>query len=371
MQVSSRQASRRNRHPRPENPVTPRSDRIVPPLPFWGHQIGSGKTEDTLRVGLLNHGGYSATKDSSKDKLLRQYVQRYHFDIIGLTESNQHWKNVPIEDRLPERTRGWWEAIHLNTSYYYDFPIKHKFQPGGVSMWSLDKAAHRVMSSGADPTGLGRWVSTTYRGKQGISLRAVTAYRPVLNKTGILSVWNQQKAYFDEQQRSGCPRDLFIADLKDEIIAWKEAGDQIVLMLDCNEDVRTGQFTKIMQELGLVETVTTQHGSDGPPTYERGSNPIDGIYVSSTLQGLRCGYLDFTFDHRCLWMDIPVAIAFGHTIPPSIARRARRLNCNDPRIVKRYLDFLKSYLEGRNMFARVDALFAETSFPLTTKQARE
>jgi len=143
-------------------------------------------------------------------------------------------------------------------------------------------------------------------------------------------------------------------------------------MLDCNEDVRTGKFTTIMkEELGLVETVTAQHGPDGPPTYERGSTPIDGIYVSSTLQGLRCGYLDFTFDHRCLWMDIPAPIAFGHTIPPSIARRARRLNCNGPRIVKRYLDVLTSYLEERNMFARVDALFAETSFPLTIKQARE
>lgn len=350
--------------------MNPQPDRVGQPIPSWGHKIRERKQDGILRVGLLNHGGFSVQAGSTKDKLLLQYIRKYDFDIIALTESNQHWKNVPIEERLPERTRGWWEAMHLNTSYYKDFPVKNKFQPGGVSLWSLNQAAHRVMSADEDPTGLGRWSSTRYRGKLGISVRAVSAYRPVLNKKGVLSVWNQQKSYFDEHKRTGCPRDLFIEDLQKEIKKWKEAGDQIVLMLDVNEDVRTGKFTEKMRSLGLIETVTSQHGINGPPTYEKGKNPIDGIYVSSTLQGLKCGYLDFIFDHRCLWMDIPVQIAFGHTIPPSIARRARRLNCNDPRIVKKYLKVLTTYLEERNMYQKVDELFQATSFPLTANQAQ-
>jgi hypothetical protein len=31
------------------------------------------------------------------------------------------------------------------------------------------------------------------------SLRVVTAYRPVRNATGAMSVWNQQRSYFDEK----------------------------------------------------------------------------------------------------------------------------------------------------------------------------
>ena len=133
---------------------------------------------------------------------------------MGLTESNQHWKNVPIEDRLQERTRGWWENIHIKTAYYQAFPLQHKFQPGGGSLWSLDTAAHRVMSACDDPTGLGRWVSTKYRGKHGISLRMVCAYRLVLNKTGVLAVWNQQKNILRRSEPTGMPTRTVYGRLK-------------------------------------------------------------------------------------------------------------------------------------------------------------
>ena len=245
----------------------------------------------------------------------------------------------------------------MSSAYFQEYAIRQAFQPGGVSQWSIGKAAHRVMTTGKDETGLGRWAWTRYQGSQNITLRVITAYRPVANKKGPLSVWNQQKTFFDKTNREGNPRDLFTIDLLSDIRTWKECGDQIVLMLDVNDDVRNCDFSTQMLTIGLEETITSQHGDMGPSTYERGTRPIDGIYVSPTLRGLRCGYLDFTFDHRALWMDIPVETAFGHSIPQTVARRARRLKCNDPRIVAKYLDLLIQHLDRHNMFQTVNELF--------------
>lgn len=121
---------------------------------------------------------------------MRLYFSKLVLDAVGISECNVHWKMVPIQFCLPERTRGWWESMHLNTAYYSAFQGLVRHQAGGVSLWSINKGAHRVMESGVDARGLGRWAWTRYRGKQGINLRLVTAYRPVLNKTGVQSVWN-------------------------------------------------------------------------------------------------------------------------------------------------------------------------------------
>ena len=90
---------------------------------------------------------------------------------------------------------------------------------------------------------------------------------------------------------------MLTIDLCKEIERWLESGDQLILGVDANEDVCTGPFSRSLQTLGLVKVITNKHGNEAPATYNRGSAPIDGLYVSSTLQGLRFGYLPFEFDH--------------------------------------------------------------------------
>ena len=119
-----------------------------------------------------------------------------------------------------------------------------------------------------------------------MNIRVVVAYRPVLNKSGSLSVWNQQKSFFEGIKDDRCPRELFIEDLCREVTQWLESGNQLVVKLDVNDDVRNCKFTEMMGQLGLVELVTAQHGVEGPSTYNRGSQPIDGLFVSRTLRGL-------------------------------------------------------------------------------------
>jgi hypothetical protein len=101
---------------------------------------------------------------------------------------------------------------------------------------------------------------------------------------------------------------MFVQDLVAEVVKWLETGDQLVIGGDVNEDVQTCGLSQSLKGLGLLEILTETHGLDGPSTYNRGSAPIDGIFVSPSLQGIWCGYDKFEWDHRLLWIDIPMTV---------------------------------------------------------------
>jgi hypothetical protein len=84
--------------------------------------------------------------------------------------------------------------------------------------------------------------------------------------------------------------------------------------------------------------------------------------------GLKCGYTDFEFDHRCLWIDVPYTIAFGHKIPPIVRAAAQRLKGEDPRVVKKYQDNFISALKKLYLINRADILYEVATHPPTTAQ---
>jgi len=78
---------------------------------------------------------------------------------------------------------------------------------------------------------------------------------------------------------------------------------------DMNDDVRSQTIQQKMRLCGLVEGPTTHHRHP-PATHNRGSLPIDGIFLPNALiDHCESGYLDFgeaiPSDHRAIWIDIP------------------------------------------------------------------
>ena len=100
------------------------------------------------------------------------------------TENNLHWQSLPQSSRLHHRTRGWFESLHLSISYYRDYPTTTPLLYGGTSVWSINKASHRVINSEQDKELLGRWSSTLYQGQNNLKLRVVAAYRPCHSPAG-------------------------------------------------------------------------------------------------------------------------------------------------------------------------------------------
>jgi hypothetical protein len=82
----------------------------------------------------------------------------------------------------------------------------------------------------------------------------------------------------------------------------------VVLLADWNVDVRGEKTQKYMADLGMREVIMEFHGDKGPRTYNRGSKPIDGIFMTQDLYIVQRGYMHSVMgigsDHRCLWLDI-------------------------------------------------------------------
>jgi hypothetical protein len=145
--------------------------------------------------------------------------------------------------------------------------------------------------------------------------------------------------------------------------------------IDMNEDVRGGPATAYMKKLGLTEIITKRHGKEGPRTCNRGSSPIDGIFVSAGLLDSPCGYLPFGWgDHRLLWVDLDLKQTFGHEADISPRFKPQRLQNDDPRTRDKYLNIMLQALQDElNFSERLDTLLLgiQEGVPLSLLQQQQ
>jgi len=143
--------------------------------------------------------------------------------------------------------------------------------------------------------------------------------------------------------------------------SWQEAGDKIIILTHFNKDIRRQWISQSFKKLNLTEVLTAITALPPTATHNRGTNTIDGIYVSPTLLPfITGGYLAFDMvipsDHRALWVDIP-AVLLGFDEEPQLQKpSARCLQCRDPRVVQKYVQHLSQTLEEAQAFQRLATL---------------
>jgi hypothetical protein len=54
-------------------------------------------------------------------------------------------------------------------------------------------------------------------------------------------------------------------DLWEELDLWLAMGDQVVIALDANEDMKQGTVAKAFKERNLQEVLLELHGGNAPP----------------------------------------------------------------------------------------------------------
>jgi hypothetical protein len=99
-----------------------------------------------------------------------------------------------------------------------------------------------------------------------------------------------------KQVASPDPLRQFDIDLTAKIQRLKEMGDNIVIGIDMNEDVRDCTLSKLFQENNLRNAILTSHPSKSPPaTFNRNCSctPIDAIWVTPNLDITRAGFMPF------------------------------------------------------------------------------
>jgi hypothetical protein len=119
-------------------------------------------------------------------------------------------------------------------------------------------------------------------GKNNKSTRIIYAYAPH-QPTGPESVGSRHRSYFKSVGRDADPVDALWTDISRLVRKWTEAGEILVLLSDCNVDARGEKTQKYMADLGMRDVITEFHGDEGPRTHNRGSKPIDGIFMTQDL----------------------------------------------------------------------------------------
>jgi hypothetical protein len=318
------------------------------------------KRDDVFRVGLQNITNLSEKKNVSKSRQIISYIVQKQFDVFMMTEVGLCWKFVALTDQWFERIFGKFRSSRSCFGYNKTELDKSKtLQPGGVGIIAVDDSSHRVTLQGRDESGLGRWAWLKLQGRQGVSTIVVTVYRPC-DSNGPETVNQQHRRYLAKKKRTEEPRTALYTDLFEEITAWKLAGSQIILGIDANEDVRTGETAEFFRACGMKEAILDRHREQSPPaTYNRNQSrqPIDGLWVTPGLTAVAAGYEAFgkgcPSDHRALWADFTYEDAFGHSPPPLTSPDARRLRAEDPRLADRYNEQLKAALKKRHLPERL------------------
>ena len=324
----------------------------------------------------LNINGLPKNKNHPKNNLIYQTLLNHKADIFGLTETNLKWSTLDQEHTWKERTTGIWESSHSILSYNRtDINSTTSFQPGGTLLHSNGRSCHRIISSTCDPSGLGRWCSTRYRGRQDVTLRVVCVYRPCTPGTaGPSTTYSQHQRYYDENDDNRCPRKAILDDLIIQLNQWKAEGDQLIVMIDCNEDIRSTTIKNTFRSIGLRDAITHNRDRDSPATFHRGSVPIDGIFASSTINMIQGGYLafgDMPSDHRTLWIDITYENAFGYKMPPIINPVSRRLKSNIPSVRNKFNSEYKCFIRRFHLEEKLYHLQNRLTLPITPEAAKE
>jgi len=186
----------------------------------------------------------------------------------------------------------------------------------------------------------------------------------------VMSVYAQHQRYFDKRKDDVCPRQAFVRDLSKEMESWRDMGDQIIVALDANEDMRKGPVSEAFRKQGLREVLMERHGMNAPAMTDWGSDAIDGIWASRTIVILRGGYMACgaaipRTNHWALWMDIQYRVAYGHITPPIAKAQARWLKLQDPRIVKRFNDKYHQLIIHHKLNERAFHLERTSTYPPT------
>jgi len=120
---------------------------------------------------------------------------------------------------------------------------------------------------------------------------------------------NPHWQYLNQHQSESLthPRTVFWTDLRHILQEWTEQGDQIIMGINVNEDIRTAEITAFFDKFGMAKVILAKHRQEAPPTQNQCSYPIDRLFTTTVIQNNQCGYLsglNTIGDHGCPWVSM-------------------------------------------------------------------
>jgi hypothetical protein len=288
-----------------------------------------------------------------------------------MAETNIGWHHTHLQSEFRQILRRFHQqskAEFGSPSHAEDqSPSKSPYQPGGMIQLSLGPITTTTFGKSInDPTGLGRWKGTTYRGSGQFKMSVITAYRTCGGNIRTLplgSTFSREFNYFRRQgHKSPNPRRLFFHHLEETIVSLQSSGNSIVLMLDANSDYKSDTgFASFLATTGLSDLYRSQP----PPSTYIGAQArrIDYIFGCERIATscIRSGALAYTegpqSDHRGLFVDLEINELCQSLTPQKMSIPiACFLHTKNPELVSSYITHMKEYYTSHIMFARLQRI---------------
>jgi hypothetical protein len=206
----------------------------------WGSRLVN-KPDSAFRYGFLDICGLPVDAYHAKHKLLTQCTTKHSIDLIGLSELNLNFPAITPSHQWMHRFPFQRTCSHYATNVHSTSKDRRLYGSTGF-LTGQPSTSQKVEAKGNDPLGLRRWTWTLLNGRQGIKIRIIQGYRPVIDTTNkASSVYSQHERYFYDAGAYREPRNAFLDNLGQAIKTWQSDGNLIILGLDLNEDTGTAQ----------------------------------------------------------------------------------------------------------------------------------
>lgn len=308
-------------------------------VPRFGY-LPSPRPHGTFRWMYCQVNGLaSAASRANKVHDTWELAEKYEVDGVAFVEVGVNWNKY---------MSSWFEAhsereIRSTEAFNTRAPAVSARQQGGTALLLRHGLLEYSRGTAHDSRNLGRWASWSFHSNPDHRTRVITAYCPGTRKNeGLQTVYTQHLNEINSIGLDTTPYSLFVNDLLQAIRCWRAAGDRIILFIDVNEHVLRGTLARQLIHLSIgLKEVTSSFWPSGtePHTHFRGSQPIDGIYVSPEIE--TTGLLSLSFhegvgDHRTMIVDFSSASMVGqyqgHVVRPTL----RRLTTKQPSSVRNY-----------------------------------
>jgi hypothetical protein len=318
----------------------------------WGHHPEHIDDKRILRIVLTNPRGLNLSSDLLETEFSMGRCQALGVGALCMAESNLNWGNPKVQGKFHGMLQKIWRHTKTSKSYTKD-GFTSENQPGGTVTMVCNNWTSRVIEEGVDPFGLGHWWYIVLRGKGSIKILLITAYRvcqQTVNTASPKTSTAQQFRVLLEQFREAnrvddpIPRHQFIVDLQGWIEHMVERNYQIILGIDANESftATAGNYTPVdfslekpiptkghdgtlatlVRTCGLRDPLLLHHTeTPAPPTYDRGHEKIDFLFVSASLipSVIQTGIFPynslFVSDHRPCCIDLDGDTIFKEDTP--------------------------------------------------------
>ena len=288
-----------------------------------GHRIEDKVQTGDIRVYVQNPNGVKSKGAYFDDTVALKQLKQLEVDIIALPETNCNWKHKLTNAQWNNQVKRIWKHAKIFNSSINSVDPAKAYNRGRVSIIVTNKWASRVVDSRTDYLGRWSWVKLT--GKRSQNLYCLAMYRPNPGNESdghLLSVWNQQHQYLQQQYLNKeqippkiDPREKCLQDIQqwiDDHIT--STNDKLIILTDANqcvtEKTKSLSLQKIISKNRLKDIFTHHHGETWLSSTKRGSKKIDHLMMMNIDPQIarRSGQLphgiEFESDHRGMFADL-------------------------------------------------------------------